>query len=248
MRYGVISDVHSNYTALDKVLKDISKRNVDKVLCCGDVVGYGPDPGQCLDVIRKNGIMMVQGNHDLGVTDGTDLDMWRGEAVTTWNMAKTQLDKSQIEWLASQPIKVTVDDSIMMVHGSPRMPDTEYIHDVYDAKWNLKFMDRPICLHGHTHYPGVFEFDKNLKGVSYIPRHQSAPERVFFQEQSAYFINPGSVGQPRDGDPRAAYCIIDTGAMKVVFYRVGYTITEVQERMIRNYYPAMLWQRLTYGR
>lgn len=250
-RYAVISDVHGNMPALDAVLRDINKRNVNEVLCCGDVVGYGSNPIQCLETIRKNGIRMVQGNHDLGVTTDGDKSMWRGEAVETWKMAKQLMKTEELEWLSNQPIKLTFEGKITMVHGSPRMPDWEYLHDVYDASMNVFFLDTQICLTGHTHVPAVFEFDHARKGITYkptFPRTKDvAPQRIFFQKDKKYFVNPGSTGQPRDGDNRSSYCIIDTEANKVVYYRIPYDIRSIQDDMISKNYPEMLWQRLSYG-
>jgi len=249
MRIAAISDVHGNYEALDKILTDISNRNVDKVICCGDVVGYGPDPVQCIQTLRENNVITIQGNHDLGVTGEISPYGWRGEAVETWEMAKALLKESEISWLKSHPMSIKVTKNILMVHGSPRQPVYEYMYDANDGLSNIPFMSGRICFHGHSHIPGVIEFGPNITlGVNYFPRpNMKSPERVTIEESNKYFINPGSVGQPRDGNPRSSYCILDTDAHKVVFYRIPYNVEATKDRMWRYNYPSFLIERLTRG-
>lgn len=250
MKYAVISDVHGNLEALDTTLRDIDRKKVDDVLCCGDVVGYGPKPVECIQTLRKNGVKTVAGNHDMCVSKRMSFEGWRGEATDTWNIAQKLLKDDDREWLSNLGESMIIGEDILMVHGSPRFPTVEYLTDISVGLYNLSLLPGYVCFVGHSHVPLVLEFS-DVQGRAYHPRAKrffwTPPLRVLIKTGHKYFINPGSVGQPRDGNPKSSYCIYDTLEKHVTHYRVPYHFEITQDQMIDRYYPEFLIMRLPHG-
>jgi diadenosine tetraphosphatase ApaH/serine/threonine PP2A family protein phosphatase len=247
MRYLVLTDIHANLEALDACLVDARARGYDRLLVLGDLVGYGADPNAVIErIMQLHPHAIVRGNHDK-VACG--LEAADGFNTVARNAARWTLDTLTEEhrtWLAALPRgPLQVDDLVEMCHGAPFDEDS-YIFDELDAARALKTSKRPLCLFGHTHYPAVFELaNDGLDSVGPTDADESA---VPLTEGSKYLINPGSVGQPRDGDPRAAYGIVDESARWVELFRVNYPVDDARTKIVKAGLPEVLAQRLTVGR
>ncbi len=235
MRTAIISDIHSNLSALEAVLADIEQRKVQRIICLGDLIGYGPDPVACADLVAERCEWSLLGNHDFGVLyEPTNFNS-AAEQAAYWTRrqfeaaAKEDPIAGERRWNFLGHLKVRVNDnSYLCVHGSPRRPINEYLFpdDAINNPHKLESIfgrfDR-MCLVGHTHHPGVFTEDQEFW------KPDELPDRTFNVDplQKA-IINPGSVGQPRDGDPRASYAILDTDAgedkHRIEFHRLPYDI------------------------
>lgn len=243
MRHAIMSDIHGNYEALKVVIKDAEKKGINQYISLGDVVGYGPQSHDCINMLREKKVTSVMGNHDAGVILKTDLTYWRGEALVTWQDARKKLPDADLQWLLERPYYHFCEDFVC-VHGSPNHPIEEYIQDAGVAKQNLDFLFKnnlKICFFGHTHHPTFI-----MQSNKWI---YPADERYILHltKNSTYFINPGSVGQPRDNDPRASYLIYDSNAQTIEIQRVSYNIKKTQQRILACGYAPMLAQRLIGG-
>lgn len=247
MRCLVISDIHANLPAFQAVLDDAKARSLhyDIVWCLGDVVGYGPEPNECIDLLRTLPHVCLAGNHDWAVVGKLDLRTFHESAAYVVEWTQANLTPPNMNYLRARPEQVPHDD-FLLVHASPREPIWEYITDVNVADENFDSTSVSFILVGHTHVPVVFVKDGRSGNVHVALPSASVP--VALKHESRYIINPGSVGQPRDGDPRAAYALLDTITSTWMPYRVEYPIREVQSRMRSLHFPARLIERLDYGR
>ncbi|MCB0101095.1 MAG: metallophosphoesterase family protein [Anaerolineales bacterium] len=226
MRILVMSDIHANYTALEAVLKDAGA--VDETWCLGDLVGYGPDPNAVVEEIREiKNLTCLMGNHDVGVIGKMSLDTFNGEAKRSLIYHEQVLSASNMDFIKSLPSNVKVRGEASIVHGSPRDPVWEYILNAMTASLNFDYFDTPWCFVGHTHLPSMFIRDEEQTRILVSP---TQPDTIV-QLRPKMILNPGSVGQPRDRDPRASYAIYDTEARTWTPKRVTYNIPEVQERI-----------------
>jgi len=221
-----MSDIHANYTALEAVLKDAGA--VDETWCLGDLVGYGPDPNAVVEEVRdiKN-LTCLMGNHDVGVIGKMSLDTFNGEAKRSLMYHEQVLSASNMDFIKSLPSNVKVRGEASIVHGSPRDPVWEYILNAMTASLNFDYFDTPWCFVGHTHLPSMFVRDEEQARILVSP---TQPDTTV-QLRPKMILNPGSVGQPRDRDPRASYAIYDSEARTWTPKRVPYNIPEVQERI-----------------
>ena len=247
MRYLVLTDIHANLEALDACLVDARSRGYDKTLVLGDLVGYGADPNTVVERIRSlKPMAIVRGNHDK-VASG--LEQAEGFNAVARSAAKWTLEVLQPEyrdWLAALPEgPIYIDELVEICHGSPFNEDA-YIFDELDAVRALKTSSRPLCLFGHTHYPVTFELSADAFDTL-VPTTASVAE-LWLKEGAKYLVNPGSVGQPRDGDPRAAYAIVDTRRRCMELLRLTYPVEGAQDKVIRAGLPEVLAQRLAVGR
>jgi diadenosine tetraphosphatase ApaH/serine/threonine PP2A family protein phosphatase len=247
MRYIVLTDVHANLEALDACLSHARERGYDRTLVLGDLVGYGPDPNETIARIQSlNPVAMIRGNHDkvacgLEQPEGFNA-VAKGAALWTYET----LTAANRSWLAALPQgPLVVDEQIEICHGSPFDEDA-YTFDELDAVRALKVSRRLLCLFGHTHCPVTFQLSQGR--VETIGASGLTASRVELRGESQYLINPGSVGQPRDGDPRAAYGIVDTAAHIVELFRVEYAIETTQAKVTKAGLPGVLAQRLGVGR
>jgi diadenosine tetraphosphatase ApaH/serine/threonine PP2A family protein phosphatase len=249
MRYLVLTDIHANLEALDACLTDSRAHRYDRALVLGDVVGYGPDPGAVIErvqALEPTGI--VRGNHDkvacgLEQPEGFNL-IARNAALWTFYA----LSQEHRTWLAQMPKgPQNVDPLIEICHGSP-VDEDAYIFDELDALRALKIAERPLCLFGHTHYPVAFEQGQATDLVDVIALARSPQLEIALQPDARYLFNPGAVGQPRDGDPRAAYAIVDSDRRVVELYRQPYPVEITQAKIVKAGLPEMLAQRLAVGR
>jgi predicted phosphodiesterase len=239
MRIAVLSDIHANLPALDAVLADAG--DVDAVWHLGDVVGYGPDPDGVVARLRHIGAQGVRGNHDAAACGGSEIDWFNPDAKRAMEWTRTAIAPETVEWLAALPER-RVLEGVDLVHGSPREPIWEYITSAGVALANLALLEAPIGLHGHTHIPVAWVDDGGR--VELVRAAREA--RLELMGRRA-LVNPGSVGQPRDGDARASYAILDPGAGTVSWHRVAYDFTAVQGAMRDAGLPASLRARLAVG-
>jgi len=243
MRYAIISDIHANLEAFTAVLADIEKRGgVEKIWCLGDVVDYGPDPHECIELLRQKNHVVVAGNHDLAAIGGIDFSEFYPDAVVSVRWTSRQLSPADIEYLRNLPL-VIEEDNFTLVHASPRDPVWEYVVSPDVAGENLPYFKSLLCLVGHTHKPAVFRYQENGD----CSLDQFPDEGGLALGQSRLMLNPGGVGQPRDGDPRASYAIYDSESRMTSLYRVAYDIATTQAKMLKYRLPAGLIARLSYG-
>jgi len=243
MRYALLADIHANLAAFTAVLTDIEHRGgVEGLWCLGDVVGYGPDPSQCIELLRQHNHVCIVGNHDLAAIGKLDLDSFNPDAAYACRWTAPQLSTEDIQYLESLPTVIQKED-FTLVHGSPREPIWEYLLSVSSAKENFAYFKSRFCLVGHSHVPLVFKQDED-GNCSFIPLLANIGQVL---GKSRMIINPGGVGQPRDGDPRASYAIYDSDSQVVRLHRVPYDINATQIRMVEKNLPMRLVVRLQHG-
>jgi len=247
MRYLVLTDIHANLEALDASIVDARSRGYDHALVLGDLVGYGADPNAVVERVRGlKPLAIVRGNHDKVACGVEQAEGFNAVAKSAARWTLDVLIPEYRTWLAGLPEgPIEVDDVVEICHGSPFDEDA-YIFDELDALRALKIASRPLCLFGHTHYPVTFELSP--EGFDSIGPAVAGESVVTLKPDSKYLMNPGSVGQPRDGDPRAAYAIVDTNRRCVELIRLTYAVEEAQAKVIRAGLPEVLAQRLAVGR
>lgn len=229
MEIGVVSDIHANLPAFESVLEQLRERAVADIICAGDIVGYYGSPNEVVKMFKKNSIKAVRGNHDDAVLNGTPQDL-QDSARFTVNWTRKAISREAKSYLRSLPITRTdkvEDTTIYVAHGSPRSPLTDYIYedDIDPGYIDKNFAYSPdIVVHGHTHLSYVTEVGQTT------------------------FVNPGSVGQPRDGEPSASYAIIDTKYGTAARYRTEYDISKTIETLEKNGLPSDLGRRLLEGK
>jgi len=241
LRYLIVSDIHSNWEALEAVLR-AARGKYDRVLCCGDLVGYGPDPNRVTDWARANLAAVVRGNHDRAAVGLDDLEWFNpvAKAAALWTHRELTLQNAAyIRALPKGPLNY---EGFQVAHGSP-LDEDEYLMDSIDAGQAFYYAALRLAFFGHTHVQGGFILQQG--GIENLRR---GPRVVTIDDHRLYLLNPGSVGQPRDGDPRAAYIVYDTQARSATFFRLDYDIAAVQEKIRRSGLPEVLADRLATGR
>ena len=246
MRYLILSDVHANIDALEAVLASAAG-SWERAVVLGDLVGYGAEPNAVIDRVRALDVAAaIRGNHDkaaCGIDDGSSFNQVARYAATWTGETLTPANRDYLRHLPSGPI--LFDPTLEICHGSP-FDEDHYIFDGSDAQRALDVSDRPLCLFGHTHLPVIFYRDASMfDGV--IP--EGDPDTPLpLQPGVQYLVNPGAVGQPRDGDPRAAFAVYDSDARALLLRRVGYPVESAQRRIVAAGLPASLANRLGIGR
>ena len=242
MRILVVSDIHANYTALEAVLQDAGP--VDETWCLGDVVGYGPDPNACVEELREMSMLTcLLGNHDVAVIGKMPLESFNGDARRSLLWHETVLSPSNVDFLSSLPENPKVRGDVTMAHGSPRDPVWEYVINTLSARLNFDYFDTSWCFVGHSHIQCMFSLDEKRDRITL----DAPPIGVAMPLNGRAILNPGSVGQPRDRDPRAAYAIFDPDARTWEARRVEYNFAEVQERIRQARLPEKHAVRLAEG-
>lgn len=240
MKVAILSDVHANAEALRAVLDDIDRRNVRSIVCLGDSVGYGAEPSECLDLLFESCAVMIAGNHDLAATGRLEDSRFSAFARNAVQYARRLLTPPQREKLAGLPAEDAFGE-LLLVHASPANPDEyPYIRDVDLAGETFDGRDFRIACYGHTHVPLVFA--KTSAGVSL-----TMSPRVELARDGHYLINCGSVGQPRDQDPRASYAVFDSDARVATFHRVPYDTERASAKIREAGLPEQLGTRLLVG-
>ena len=245
MRVLVFSDIHANLAALEAVLEDAATVGYDNVWCLGDTVGYGPEPDRGVARVRDLGATVVVGNHDWAAIGGMDVDDFNPEARRAVLWTQAHLNPTSLAWLKELPNEPQVEGEFTLTHGSPRDPVWEYILRPGDAVENLAWFATPYCLVGHTHVPALYIWHPDDGKVQ--RRVPPFGKPLPLQENTRIILNPGSVGQPRDNDPRSAYAILDTEQMTWLARRVAYPIEVTQAHMRAAGLPERLINRLAFG-
>ena len=237
MKIGVVGDIHANLVALETVLAEMG--SVDSLWVCGDTVGYGPEPSDVLALLAERKATIVAGNHDRAVARGEDLDLFNPPAAIAAKMHQRWLSVAERDMLAALPRTLEIGD-VTLCHGSLRDPLWEYVTNPRSAAASLALAKTSHCCAGHTHVPSLFRAGEAQQPgrVRYDSPYPLAPRA---------FLNPGSVGQPRDGDPRAAYAVLDLAEGTVTFHRSTYRVEETQRRIRERGLPSIFADRLGFG-
>ncbi len=248
MKTAFISDIHANLEALEVVLEDIREQAADRILCLGDIVGYGPDPNPCVALVRKVSEATVIGNHDWAALGRMDTIAFNEYARAAADWTSNSLDAHSREYLSLLPLDKVLDGGIRLVHASPLEPERwTYVLSFREAGRQFEAFEERLCFIGHSHLPIVIQ-EKDGEGEDrLVAREYPDHEPFALQAGSRYIINVGSVGQPRDRDPRAAYVIYDDEADSVLLRRLEYPVPVVQEKIRGSGLPDFLAQRLSDG-
>ena len=242
MKALILSDIHSNLEALESIIDDANGNGgFDELWALGDLVGYGPDPAACIDLLRQHDARCVAGNHDLAVSGRLGLERFNDYAAAAARWTIGQLGKTDVEYLQGLPLRLEMH-GFTAVHGSPRDPVWEYVVNSVAALAAFEDIVTPRCLVGHSHVPFICRLENGA------PAFRLATTGPVDVENGRAIVNPGSVGQPRDGDPRASYAVYDSEAETITHYRVQYDIPATQRKMRERGLPHYLAERLTYGR
>lgn len=242
MRYGLISDIHGNLEAFQAVLNALSKDRIDEYLCIGDIVGYGADPGPCIRLTKSlEPKALIAGNHEWGVLGLLDLEYFNELARKAVIWTKGVLSRDEFDYLKFFRL-VYEDEAFALAHGTLDSPEKfQYIFDGSDAYQSMKLMKKALCFVGHSHVAGIFYSDDG--GIASMPGN-----KIIIERDRKYIINVGSVGQPRDRDPRASYAVYDGEEGSVEIKRVGYDIETAQGKILKAGLPRELAWRLSEGR
>jgi predicted phosphodiesterase len=232
MKYAIISDIHSNLEALTKAITIIDEKNVDEIICLGDIVGYGANPNECVDIVRSRCAAVVLGNHDAAALDTSQAHDFNAVARKAVFWTAEQLTPESKSYLLSLPM-VERKEQILFVHSSPNTPEAwDYVIDNDDADSALDHFEEKICFIGHTHVPGIFS-------------HHGKAKTITLDEQ--FLVNVGSIGQPRDGNPKLAFGIFDSTAWEYELIRSQYDIQKAADKIYAAKLPEDLGNRLMYG-
>jgi len=248
MRYLILSDIHSNIEALEACTQRAKDAGYDRVLCCGDLVGYGPNPIEVIDGIRNLDAVTIRGNHDRVAAGLDEAVQFNPHARLAVYWTRSVLPDSYRDFLANLPVgPIDVNEEAQLVHGACTDED-DYIFTEADADENFTLARKRITFFGHSHFPVVFCSDN--EGNSVLATSYEFDEFIAVKcaADKKMFVNPGSVGQPRDGDPRSSFAIWDQDRGRIEFYRVEYDISLTQKKMREAQLPGYLVQRLSHGR
>ena len=239
MKVAIFSDIHANLEALQAVLKDADTNGCTSYACLGDVVGYNADPTACLEIVRDMGCPVVKGNHDLDCGRDTSLEQMNPVAADALRWTRNQLSPEQRQWLGRLRMVRQVQD-FTIVHSTLDQPTSwNYVNNKYDAMANFAFQVSSICFYGHTHVPRVYMKNEHMQELN--------PGIIAIEEGAKYFINAGSVGQPRNSDWRASYCIYDINRRTIEFRQIEYDIVAAQNKIIAAGLHPYLAKRLALG-
>jgi predicted phosphodiesterase len=245
VRCLILSDIHANWEALEAVLGRAAGL-YDQVICCGDLVGYGPDPNRVIDWARSNVAFIVRGNHDKAAVGLEDLEWFNpvARAAALWTADElTAENREYVRQLPKGPLDVA---NFQIAHGSP-LDEDEYLIGAAEVSQAFGYLDRNLTFFGHTHVQGGFELTRGGIRVLQGPRWGAKSSALDLDPDNLYLINPGAVGQPRDRDPRAAYVLYNPAERAVLYHRVEYNLESVQERIRRTGLPEFLADRLALG-
>jgi diadenosine tetraphosphatase ApaH/serine/threonine PP2A family protein phosphatase len=246
MRYLILSDIHANLEALDAVLAAESPASYDAVLVLGDLVGYGPDPNVVVERVRALNPHVIRGNHDKVACGLESADSFNPRARRAAEWTRDTLTPSASAYLRALPAgPLAIDEGLEICHGAPFDEDF-YLYEEREIRRSFRAMRHPVCLFGHTHVPAVWS--NTPHGPDLLSPGDRTETTVPMDPGVSYLVNPGSVGQPRDGDPRAACARMDTEARTIVLRRVPYPVETTQAKIFSAGLPAALATRLERGR
>lgn len=246
MRTAVITDIHSNLPALEAVLSEIDEMGIGRIWCLGDTVGYAAQPDECVRLVRERCEVCLVGNHDLAVTGDIDTGLFSASAAAAANWTRENADPETIEFLNGLEARAVTDEA-GLYHASPRDPVWEYVLSGEQAAACLEAAERKVSLIGHSHVALFFSSRKGKDSSLRIDGGQGDPDRTLDLAGASWLLNPGSVGQPRDGNPDAAWLELDTGGRKATYRRVAYDIDATAKAIRDAGLPDMLAERLYSG-
>ncbi|PTX94697.1 metallophosphoesterase [Verrucomicrobia bacterium LW23] len=236
MRFGIFADVHSNLEALEAVLEDMQAQGVTNTVCLGDIVGYNASPRECLEIVRALGCPIVKGNHDEEASEQREVEHFNDLALASIKYSRSQLTKEHKEFIRALPLTRPVN-SFTIVHSTLDQPGRwGYVFSCLDAEASFQYQKTNLCFFGHTHVPHVFIRDTRV--------HEFFYKKIDLQPDKKYFVNVGSVGQPRDNDWRSAYVIYDSSSNNIELRRVPYDIAKAQIKIKNAGLPMRLAERL----
>jgi predicted phosphodiesterase len=242
MRIGFFSDVHSNLEALEACLDDFKREKLSRLFFLGDVVGYGPDPNRCVELVEKRSEIKLLGNHDAAAIGLLSIDFFNQYAQQSMGYTSQVLTEKNLKRLNMYQMEASYD-RFKMVHACPKNPSSwGYIFDLEEAEENFKYFEQQVCLIGHSHRPVI------IKKYRTNRCEEAAHDFVKLDDDCRYIINIGSVGQPRDGDPRSSYLIYDSESQIVHIKRVEYEFEITQEKMRKVELPRFLVERIAVGK
>ncbi len=238
--YAIFGDIHGNLEALEAVYADAKDHNVDTFICVGDIVGYNANPAECLELVRSTCAAVVRGNHDHYVAFDECLEDFHPLAASVIDWTRQQLTKEQLQYLRNLRLSRMID-GFTIVHSTLDMPERwGYVIDVLDAEANFNYQTSSVCFHGHTHVPVIFERQGQVTRKSFTTYTTRLGCKCF--------VNTGSVGQPRDGDPRASYLIYEPDRRLITLRRIPYELEKTQASIREAGLPDRLAQRLGHGK
>jgi len=243
LRYAILSDIHGNLEAFQAVLKDLEDEGLQKIIYLGDIVGYGANPRECIDLLREKTQAVVAGNHDWGTAGKTDIHKFNSVAQTVIKWTISQLSPDYKDFLAKLPL-IRNEIFFIYTHSAPLNPqEWNYIFSDREALRNLKALtQKEVCFIGHSHVPLIFVLDQFGELVG-----NTSPTKISMGERSRFLINTGSVGQPRDGDSRAAYGILDSEKRIFCLRRIKYDVAIAQKKILSAGLPPILAERISKG-
>ena len=241
-RVGIFSDIHGNLHALEAVLEQLEKEKVDMMVCCGDVVGYGAKPNECVELIRKLNIPTIAGNHDHAALLLTDISNFNEIAKAAVLWTKKVLTEENVEFLRQLPLTLRdIANNVFYVHASPKEPgEWHYILTMGEARTNFNYFQEQACFIGHSHQPFIIENDEGNLACPTRPE-------IDIRDGKRYLINVGSVGQPRDHNPRACFVVLDFEEGRLEIKRTDYDLSGAQQAIINAGLPRELAERLAHG-
>ena len=241
MRYGIFSDIHGNLQAAEAVISAFKQEHISGYFCVGDIIGYGANPRECIRAVKDLKVVCIAGNHDWAVLGKTDITYFNSAAAEAVVWTQNQLSEEDFTFLKGLELTFK-NEYFILVHGTLRDPEHfNYLFEQKQALEIFRLMDRPVCFVAHTHVPGVFlQTSTNIVYSSAVD--------IQIQKEYRYIVNVGSVGQPRDGNPMASYCIYDTQAKTICVKRIPYDVKEAQKRILDAGLPPFLASRLASGR
>lgn len=245
LRFLILSDIHANWEALSAVLYDAAGRSYQAVLCLGDIVGYGPNPNEVTAWVRTHADVTIRGNHDKACSGAVAFDSFNSVAQCSSRWTKEELLDDHTQWLLNLDRGPVSVENFDLVHGAPDDEDRYMFHE-YEAEVGLRYAGQHLTFFGHTHVQGGFVGEPYHRNFE-ISRLNALPSQIAIVPDRSYLLNPGAVGQPRDGDARAAYCIYDSTMRVVEFCRVDYDIRTAQDKILAAGLPEELAFRLASG-
>jgi predicted phosphodiesterase len=246
VRYLIVSDIHANWEALDAVIRE-SEGRYDTILCCGDLIGYGADPNLVVAWVREHCRHVVRGNHDRASVGMDDLEWFNPVARAAALWTQQHIAPEHADYIRSLPRGPLLIDGLQIVHGSP-FDEDEYLMAADDAGQAFSYLESRIAFFGHTHVQGGFIWNRSRVETILAPNFRSERGVLEIDPECAYLLNPGSVGQPRDGDARAAFLVFDSDAQMATYSRAPYDVAGAQKKIRDAGLPSILADRLTVGR
>lgn len=245
MNYGLIGDIHSNLEALNEVLKQI-KKEADKYICVGDVVGYGANPNECIEIVQELNCLTVVGNHDYAVVNLKAIDLFNIFAKEAILWTRKKILKKNKDILKKLKL-IEINSPFTVVHATPYFPEQwYYLVNMEDAVKSFKYFNSQICLIGHSHLPFIVILDTEKESIDYID-YKEKIQKLKIEKKKRYLVNVGSVGQPRDGNPQACYFIYNMDTQEIEIKRCSYDIVTTQKKIIKAGLPQILAERLSKG-